>query len=83
LSCVPVEVTEVAPRVKGVGIVTVPVKVGELSGAKAVEVKALEPRVPPPPMFRVEPSVPARVMELETVSALPEVVTSPKYALFQ
>jgi hypothetical protein len=48
-------------------MVTVPVKVGEAIGAKAVLVKALEPRVPPAPMFRVEVSVPARVRVLETV----------------
>jgi hypothetical protein len=80
---VPVEVTEVAPKVNGVGMVTVPVKVGEANGAKAVERKALVPSVPPVPMFRVEPSVPERVSELETVKAFPEVVTRPRYALFQ
>jgi hypothetical protein len=75
---VPVEVTEVAPRVKGVGIVTVPVKVGEAKGAKAVEVKALEPRVPPAPMFKVEASVPAKVKVLEKVATLPEATLAPR-----
>jgi hypothetical protein len=70
LSSVPVAVTETAPKVKGVGMVTVPVKVGEASGAKAVEVKALEPSVPPPPILRVEVSVPAKVRVFETVKVL-------------
>lgn len=78
LSWVPVEVTDVAPKVKGVGIVTTPVKVGEASGAKAVEEKAFVPSVPPAPMFKVELSVPARVSKLETLKDLPAVVTSPR-----
>jgi hypothetical protein len=73
-----VEVTEVDPRVKGVGMVTVPVKVGEASGAKAVEVKAFVPSVPPDPMFRVEASVPERVKVLDTFNIFPEVVARPR-----
>ena len=44
-----------------------------------MEVKALDPRVPPAPMFRVEPSVPAKVMVLETVKSFPEATLLPKY----
>ena len=56
--------------VSGVGMVTVPVKVGEASGAKAVLVKALVPSVPPVPILRVEVSVPARVRVLDIVNVL-------------
>jgi len=66
--------------VNGVGIVTVPVKVGDASGAYAVEVYALVPSVPPVPMLSVEPSVPEKVNELVTASALPEVTASARYA---
>ena len=54
-----------------VGKVTVPVKVGEANGAKAVLVNALVPRVPPVPMFNVDASVPAKVKLLLAVSVLP------------
>ncbi len=61
------EVIETAPIVKGVGIVTVPVKVGEASGANPPEVNALVPSVPPLPILSVDKSVPASVNELLTV----------------
>ncbi len=63
----PVDVTEVAPTVNGVGTVTVPVKVGEASGANPPEVNALVPSVPPLPILSVDKSVPASVNELLTV----------------
>jgi hypothetical protein len=69
-----VDVTEVDPRVKGDGMVTVPVNVGLAIGAKAVLVNALVPSVPPVPMFRVEPSVPAKVRVLEEVKVLPAAI---------
>ena len=70
----PVVVTEVAPKVNGVGMVTVPVKVGDAIGAYAVLVYALVPSVPPPPMLRVEPSVPARVRVFDDVNVLPAAI---------
>jgi hypothetical protein len=59
--------------------------VENVSGTSYAEaaVKAAVPSVPPVPMLRVDPSVPARVREFETDKALPEVVMSPRYALFQ
>jgi hypothetical protein len=59
-------------------MVTVPVKVGEARGAKAVERKAFVPSVPPAPMLSVEASVPARVRVFETVSDFPVAVASPR-----
>ena len=61
---------ETAPSVNGVGIVTVPVNVGEASGAKAVLVNALEPKVPPPPILSVDASVPEKPRVLLTVKVL-------------
>jgi hypothetical protein len=72
-------VTEVAPRVNGVGKVTVPVKTGEASGAYDVELKAFDPSVPPAPMLSVELSVPARVRVLLTVRTLPEASFEARY----
>ena len=72
-------VTEIAPRVNGVGCVTVPVNVGEAIGAYAVLVNALEPRVPPAPTFNVEPSVPAKVNVLLNVAILAEAILVPRY----
>lgn len=71
---VPVNVGDAIPafvQATPSGIVTVPVKVGEARGAKAVDEKALEPRVPPVPMLSVEPSVPVKVSELFKVNVLP------------
>ena len=60
--------TDVAPSVNGEGMVTVPVNVGEASGAYAVDENAFVPSVPPAPMLSVEPSVPANVSVFETVN---------------
>ena len=45
--------------------------VGEANGAKAVDVYALVPKVPPVPMLRVDPSVPAKVKVLDEVKVFP------------
>jgi hypothetical protein len=76
---VPEEVPEPdgAPTIAAVIPETVPVKVGELSGAKAVERKALEPNIPPVPIFKVEASVPEKVREFETTNVFPDVTESP------
>ena len=63
-------VTEVPPRVNGDGNVTVPVKVGEARGAKAVLEKALVPNVPPVPILSVELSVPDKPRVLFKVKVL-------------
>ena len=72
-------VTAIVP----VGSVGVPVNVGETNAAKAVLVNALEPRVPPAPIFKVEASVPAKVNVLPTVSvllAVPPAIVKPTAA---
>ena len=65
-------VTAIVP----LGSVGVPVKVGLASGANAVLVYAFDPRVPPPPTFNVEPSVPVKVKLLLAVSVLPSAIVS-------
>lgn len=66
-----------APTMAAVIPPTIPVKVGELSGAKAVLVKALAPNVPPAPMFKTDASVPDKVKILLTVRVFPEAKESP------
>ena len=55
---------------------TAPVKVGLANGANVVLVYAFDPRVPPPPTFNVEPSVPVKVKLLLAVSVLPLAIVS-------
>ena len=68
--------TDVAPSVHGVGKVTTPVNVGLANGAKAVDVYALLPSVPPPPTASVAPSVEVSVRVLEIVAVLPSATAS-------
>ena len=65
-------VTAIVP----LGSVGVPVKVGLANGANAVLVYAFDPKVPPPPTFNVEPSVPVKVKLLLAVSVLPLAIVS-------
>ena len=83
---VPLEVPEPegAPTMAAVIPETVPVKVGEASGAKAVERKALEPRAPVT-VFKLA-MVAVRPVRLVAVAALPVVdpelpVTLPEIGL--
>ena len=66
-----------APTIAAVIPETVPVNVGEAIGAKAVEVNALVPSVPPVPMLSVEPSVPEKVSVFNDVNVFPEAMESP------
>ena len=49
-------------------------KLGDSRGEKAVLVNALDPRIPPAPTFKLEPSVPAKVKLLPAVRVLPSAI---------